>query len=72
MYANGEWKDANVDWIWYYKMISGQTTQYITFHLTAYGKVTDIEFSIEESEYAIPGKVYAIEFCSLGRHRDAS
>jgi aminopeptidase N len=42
-----ERRGAKVEWIWYYKMISGQTTQYMTFHLTADGKVTDIEFTRE-------------------------
>ncbi len=38
-----ERRGAKVERIWYYKMISAQRTQYITFHLTADGKVTDME-----------------------------
>ncbi len=42
-----ERRGAKVERIWYYKIISGQRTQYLTFYLTADGKVTDIEISRE-------------------------
>jgi hypothetical protein len=42
-----ERRGAKVERLWYYKIISGQRTQYLTFYLTADGKVTDIEISRE-------------------------
>jgi aminopeptidase N len=42
-----ERRGSKVARIWYYKMITGQTTQYLSFYLTADGRVTDIEVSRE-------------------------
>jgi hypothetical protein len=38
-----ERRGAKVDRIFYYKMITGQRTQYLTFYLTVDGKVTDVD-----------------------------
>lgn len=38
-----ERRGAKVDRVYYYKMITGQMTLYMTFHLTAEGKATDVD-----------------------------
>ncbi len=42
-----ERRGAAVERIWYYKLVSGQTTQYLTFYVTADGKVADIDVTAE-------------------------
>jgi hypothetical protein len=40
-------RGAKVEHIWYYKMITGQTTQYLTFYVTPDGRVTDVDVTRE-------------------------
>jgi aminopeptidase N len=40
-------RGAKVERIWYYKMITGQTTQYLTFYVTPDGRVTDVDVTRE-------------------------
>jgi hypothetical protein len=45
--AGMERRGDTVERVWYYKMITGPTTQYLTFYLTRDGRVTDIDVTRE-------------------------
>jgi hypothetical protein len=42
-----ERRGGKVERVWYYKMVTGQTTQYLTFYVRPDGRVTDIDVTRE-------------------------